>query len=57
MPETATENSARIREALERAIVWADVETDHLSDHDFKRRDEDLALGLGVLHKWREEEA
>jgi hypothetical protein len=47
-------NSSKIREALERAIVWADV--DREQGHDVVQREEDLRLALGILRKWREEE-
>lgn len=54
---SATPNSSRIREALEKAIVWADVDEEHMQDHEYAEKTADLQLALGILHKWREEEA
>lgn len=57
MSTAVQSNSSKIREALEKAIAWADVEADEMEDSEFSQRHNDLALALGILHKWREEEA
>jgi hypothetical protein len=50
-------NSSKIREALEKALSWADVEVHDLPGEQIQERHDDIALALGILHKWREEEA
>lgn len=57
MSTAAQSNSAKIREAFEKALVWADVDENDMSGPEYEQKTEDLQLALGILHKWREEEA
>lgn len=57
-PSTQQANLSRIiREAMEKAIVWVDKDGDDMSGDEWEQKNEDLRLALGILHKWREEEA
>lgn len=50
-------NSSKIREALEKALSWSDIEIEEIAGDEIVQRHDDIALALGILHKWREEEA